>query len=202
MHAPPLRAAVRHHFLKSGSQGADIRHMAAAAQFFQKAGIALLLARKKKVHQHGPCGRKHFVHGGASRFPDHYMAGGKIGRHAARPAAHRQPASVSGSQIPDAGINAPEPAPQNTGYMQGGIRIQHTRQLRPRMPCGTLGKVKHPERLPFLPGKRMLLRQRPQHGIDGKSRNAQPVLRQPLFLHDGPRPGIRYGPERGLGTQP
>ena len=32
-------------------------------------------------------GRKHFVHGGASRFPDHYMAGGKIGRHAARPAA-------------------------------------------------------------------------------------------------------------------
>ena len=81
---------------------------------------------------------------------------------------------VSGSQIPDAGINAPEPAPQNTGYMQGGIRIQHTRQLRPRMPCGTLGKVKHPERLPFLPRKRMLLRQRPQHGIDGKSRNAQP----------------------------
>ena len=133
MHAPPRRTAFLNHLPQGGSQGTGVRHMAAAAQFFQQAGVALLLARKKKVYQHGPCRRQHLVHGGPSRFPNHHMAGGEIEGHAARPAAHGQPMPVSGAQIPDMGVNAPEPAAQDAGDAYGGVRLQHGLQLRARM---------------------------------------------------------------------
>lgn len=149
MHAPPLYAAVRHHFLKSGSQGTGVRHMAAASQFFQEAGIALLLAPEEEsspawdVRQQALRVRWLLP---LSRPLRDWRQDKK-----ARGASSRAPSACvriwranPGCGDKCAGTGAPE-------YRLHAGRDSHpaTRQLRPRMPCGTLGKVKHPGTAPL-----------------------------------------------------